>query len=148
MVPAESPRDKEDSRADPPVPVERQWGHSEQISILLDYRDSHPRSSVLSGPVQLRVTVKTYGLIESGDSCGPARIRPSSVSSLDLRELAIGHEFYYPLGMDAVRSLLTNADRVLGRVGEVIRYAPIFPGGIVFPKAILAARVLATESQF
>jgi len=50
--------------------------------------------------------------------------------------------------MDAIRSLLTNADRVLGRVGEVIRCVLVLLWGIVSPRTVLAGKVLATESQF
>jgi hypothetical protein len=49
--------------------------------------------------------------------------------------------------MNAMRSLLTNVRRVLAGVGEVVRYVLIFLWGIFCPKAILAARFLAAESQ-
>jgi len=49
--------------------------------------------------------------------------------------------------MNVIRSLLMNIRRVLGGVGEVVRYALMFVWSIFCPKAVLAARLLAAESQ-
>lgn len=49
--------------------------------------------------------------------------------------------------MNAIRSLLVNMHRVLAGAGEVVRYALIFLWGMFCPKAVLAARLLAAESQ-
>ena len=49
--------------------------------------------------------------------------------------------------MNAIRSLLINAHRLLAGAGEVVRYALMFLWAIFCPKAILAARLLAAESQ-
>jgi hypothetical protein len=49
--------------------------------------------------------------------------------------------------MNAIRSLLINAHRLLAGAGEVVRYALMFLWAIFCPKAVLAARLLAAESQ-
>jgi putative transposase len=49
--------------------------------------------------------------------------------------------------MNATRSLLMNARRVLACAGEICRYALIFLWAVFCPKAVLAARLLAAESQ-
>jgi len=49
--------------------------------------------------------------------------------------------------MNAIRSLLINVRHVLAGAGEVVRYALIFLWAIFCPKAVLAGRLLAAESQ-
>ncbi|MCH7920976.1 MAG: hypothetical protein IIC50_23760 [Planctomycetes bacterium] len=49
--------------------------------------------------------------------------------------------------MNAIRSLLINICSVLACAGEVVRYVLIFLRAILCPKAVLAARLLAAESQ-
>jgi len=49
--------------------------------------------------------------------------------------------------MNTIQNLLTNLCRVLGCIGEVLRYASIFLRAMVCPRAVLAARLLAVESQ-
>jgi len=49
--------------------------------------------------------------------------------------------------MNAMRSLLMNIRGVLACVGEMFRYALMFLWAIFCPKAVLAARLLAAESQ-
>jgi len=49
--------------------------------------------------------------------------------------------------MNATRSLPMNVRRVLACAGEIRRYALIFLWAIFCPKAVLAARLMAVESQ-
>jgi len=49
--------------------------------------------------------------------------------------------------MNAIRSLLMNVHRLRAGAGEVVHYALIFLRAIFCPKAVLAARLLAAESQ-
>ena len=49
--------------------------------------------------------------------------------------------------MNAIRSLMINVRRVLAGAGEVVHYAVMFLWAIFCPKAVLAARLLAAESQ-
>ena len=49
--------------------------------------------------------------------------------------------------MNAIKSLLINIRGVLACVGEMFRYALMFLWAIFCPKAVLAARLLAIESQ-
>ena len=49
--------------------------------------------------------------------------------------------------MNTIQNLLTNLCGVLGCVGEVLRYAWILLRAMVCPKTVLAARLLAVESQ-
>ena len=49
--------------------------------------------------------------------------------------------------MNVIRSLLINIRRVLACAGELTRYALIFLRAILWPKVVLAARLLAAESQ-
>jgi len=49
--------------------------------------------------------------------------------------------------MNAIRSLLINVSRVLAGAGELVGYALVFLWGIFCLKAVLAARLLAAESQ-
>ena len=49
--------------------------------------------------------------------------------------------------MNTIQNLLTNLYVVFNCMGEVLRYASIFLRAMVCPKAVLAARLLAVESQ-
>ena len=49
--------------------------------------------------------------------------------------------------MNAIRTLLTNLRHVLGGARELFRYAQLFLWAIFCSKAVLAARLLAAESQ-
>lgn len=49
--------------------------------------------------------------------------------------------------MNTIQNLLANLCSVLGGMGEVLRYALIFLRAMVCPRAVLAARLLAVESQ-
>ena len=49
--------------------------------------------------------------------------------------------------MSAIGNLLTNVRRALAGAGEAVHYAVMFLWGIFCPKAVLAARLLAIESQ-
>ena len=49
--------------------------------------------------------------------------------------------------MNAIKSLLMNIRDVLACVGELFRYTQIFLWAVCCPRAVLAARLLAAESQ-
>ena len=49
--------------------------------------------------------------------------------------------------MNALKSLLIHIRSVLACAGEMVRYALIFLRAMLYPKAVLAARLLAAESQ-
>ena len=49
--------------------------------------------------------------------------------------------------MNAIRTLLTSLRHVLACAGEMFRYALMFLWAIFCPKVVLAARLLAAESQ-
>jgi len=49
--------------------------------------------------------------------------------------------------MNAIKSLLINIRGVLACVGEIFRYTQMFLWAVFCPKAVLAARLLAAESQ-
>lgn len=49
--------------------------------------------------------------------------------------------------MNAIRTLLTSLRHVLACAGEMFRYALMFLWAAFCPKVVLAARLLAAESQ-
>ena len=49
--------------------------------------------------------------------------------------------------MNAIRTLLINLRHVFACAGELFRYALMFLWALFCPKAVLAARLLAAESQ-
>jgi hypothetical protein len=54
---------------------------------------------------------------------------------------------YYLGGMNTIKNLLTNLCNLLDCACELFRYAVIFLWAIFSPKAVLAAKLPAVESQ-
>ena len=50
--------------------------------------------------------------------------------------------------MNALKSLMINIRSVLSCAGELIRYTLFILRAMLYPKAVLVARLLAAESQF
>lgn len=71
----------------------------------------------------------------------------SSLSLQDLCKLATCGQLYHLGRMNTIRNLLTNLHSLLDCVCELFRYALMFLWAIFCPGVVLAARLLAVESQ-
>ena len=62
------------------------------------------------------------------------------------RRIILG-ENCYPAGMKTLEDMVWNACRVVGTIGQLLRYAATFLRALLLPKALLAAKLLAAESH-
>ena len=71
----------------------------------------------------------------------------SSLSSKELRKLASRSQLYYLGSMNTIKNLLTNLCNLLVCACEAFRYGLTFLRAILCPRAVLAAKLPAVESQ-
>ena len=79
-------------------------------------------------------------------NCRPEKIRPCYISKV-YNILESEPSGFYPRQMDTIQSIIWNLISVLKSSRLLIWYARIFVCALLSPKAKLAARPLAAESQ-